>query len=649
MYPHLRGRRVEKPFRENHPQCARLGLKPRSLRLRQSVVNYPDDSKTALVSMSQVPGTHDSNKMAARDGTLEVLKEATRRDCNAKDEDGMTPTLWAAFEGNLEALRLLAGRGSPVGGVLSRGNVPEQAALKPRFPLHSLPYVGGSCMVHGHFRGDVDKADNFGNTALHFAAARGHMNCVSFLANFGANLWSLDIDFHTAKELAAMNNRDEVLRFLDMAAAKEETANRKGVRSMKEKAEKDAKKRSKEFEKLKKKADKQAKKENENQKKQREKMTITEQNDVNIMPHRPSNVLTALKMGYKGHSMGTLGSVSKNFSEIVAPMSGGNSAGRKTTTSNIQKKVQKKLKGQMGTGSVHNVGDFKVGEIEDGKRSLRSLTGLRRDSEIIYVGTYDTAGGGKRGKIADVFETNGELNRSVSEPDFLHNPDSGFSDEVLLHEPASMFDRPGFGSVVFRNTIAATLSELSASALAAEHHRCDPDWTVRKCPGRCPPVTKCLCFRNTIAATLSELSTSALAAVPLNTIAATLSGLSKAEDKDSAVVSTETRGGEDISIGSAGSLAHSNLPWDQEDVDSDDGTSDTEWSPLQLFLVSAGLGEYVPRFVSEEIDLEALVLLTDKDFDAMGIPIGPKRKLMAAVERRKAALADPGEVADSRL
>ncbi|CAG2069459.1 unnamed protein product, partial [Timema podura] len=88
-------------------------------------------------------------------------------------------------------------------------------------------------------------------------------------------------------------------------------------------------------------------------------------------------------------------------------------------------------------------------QIEDGKRSLRSLTGLRRDSEIIYVGTYDTAGGGKRGKIADVFETNGELNRSVSEPDFLHNPDSGFSDEVLLHEPASMFDRPGFGSVVF--------------------------------------------------------------------------------------------------------------------------------------------------------------------------------------------------------
>ena len=36
---------------------------------------------------------------AARDGFLELLKETTKRDTNCKDEDGMTPTLWAAFEG----------------------------------------------------------------------------------------------------------------------------------------------------------------------------------------------------------------------------------------------------------------------------------------------------------------------------------------------------------------------------------------------------------------------------------------------------------------------------------------------------------------------------------------------------------------------
>lgn len=48
---------------------------------------------------------------AAQDGLLDILKEATKRDCNLKDEDGMTPTLWAANNGQLEALRLLVGRG----------------------------------------------------------------------------------------------------------------------------------------------------------------------------------------------------------------------------------------------------------------------------------------------------------------------------------------------------------------------------------------------------------------------------------------------------------------------------------------------------------------------------------------------------------
>ena len=108
---------------------------------------------------------------AARDGLLDILKETTRKDCNAGDEDGMTPTLWAAFEGKLEALSLLVGRG-----------------------------------------GDPNKSDHYGNTALHLASARGHMDCVTFLVNFGVNIYSLDIDMHTPQELAAMNECTEILR-----------------------------------------------------------------------------------------------------------------------------------------------------------------------------------------------------------------------------------------------------------------------------------------------------------------------------------------------------------------------------------------------------------------------------------------------------
>lgn len=71
-------------------------------------------------------------------------------------------------------------------------------------------------------RGEPDKADHFGNTALHLAAARGHKECVTFLANFGANLFSMDIDNHTPQELAAINDREDILRFLDAASAKME-------------------------------------------------------------------------------------------------------------------------------------------------------------------------------------------------------------------------------------------------------------------------------------------------------------------------------------------------------------------------------------------------------------------------------------------
>lgn len=48
---------------------------------------------------------------AARDGMLDVIKEASKREINSKDEAGMSMVLWAAFEGKLDALRLLVGKG----------------------------------------------------------------------------------------------------------------------------------------------------------------------------------------------------------------------------------------------------------------------------------------------------------------------------------------------------------------------------------------------------------------------------------------------------------------------------------------------------------------------------------------------------------
>lgn len=54
---------------------------------------------------------NDKYHRAARDGYLDLLRQATRKELNLQDEDGMTPTLWAAYHGNLDALKLIVGRG----------------------------------------------------------------------------------------------------------------------------------------------------------------------------------------------------------------------------------------------------------------------------------------------------------------------------------------------------------------------------------------------------------------------------------------------------------------------------------------------------------------------------------------------------------
>ncbi|CAD5113268.1 DgyrCDS2447 [Dimorphilus gyrociliatus] len=146
---------------------------------------------------------------AAKDGYLELLNSATRREANQKDEDGMTPLMWASSKGNVEALRVLTSRGA-----------------------------------------NVDKADNSGWTALHHSVANGHEKCVEYLVNIGANFWNLDNDLRTPMQLAAVFDRIEIVRYLDMIVAQQSALHKNSVRSLKEVAEKKAKKRLKRREKV---------------------------------------------------------------------------------------------------------------------------------------------------------------------------------------------------------------------------------------------------------------------------------------------------------------------------------------------------------------------------------------------------------------
>lgn len=57
-------------------------------------------------------------------------------------------------------------------------------------------------------------------------------------------------------------------------------------------------------------------------------------------------------------------------------------------------------------------------------------------------------------------------------------------------------------------------------------------------------------------------------------------------------------------------------------------------SPLDSFLKSLGLEKYSITFQAEEVDMAALRHMTESDLKALGIPMGPRKKITLALESR---------------
>ena len=49
------------------------------------------------------------------------------------------------------------------------------------------------------------------------------------------------------------------------------------------------------------------------------------------------------------------------------------------------------------------------------------------------------------------------------------------------------------------------------------------------------------------------------------------------------------------------------------------------------WLQKLGLGQYAQRFAENEIDVSVLPHLTDQDLKDIGVPLGPRRKILAAI------------------
>lgn len=422
----------------------------------------------------------------------------------------MTPVLWAAFEGKIDALRLLIGRG-----------------------------------------GDPDKTDQFGNSALHLASAKGHFACVDFLVKFGANIYALDIDNHNPQQLAAINNRDEILHYLDNAAGHLETSDPKKVKSFKEKAKKQSEKRIKEFMK------RQQKKEEESEK---------------------TNVLKAMKYKFFSGSSGNLSRIKDSnlysqdnkFSALV-----GN--GTIVQRGAAQRKIQ----------ALKQVRQANTLEMKETGRNVESI---RKDSDIVYVGTLQNSNTERRGRITDIFNyesgsIDGEqrmpLSRCLSQPNLLSSNSPNLTDDVSNQKTGGLFDRPVIGTLSIPHSLSSAI--LSVDQIS------NPS---------------------------SESSST-----KTNTA-------SKKTRQRQLIIS------------------------DSEESDASQNSSDECEDPnqtLKRFLAAYSLEEHLELLLRHQIDLDTLMLLTEEDLKYLNLPLGPYRRLAVAIQERKNALNNPGAILDSRL
>ena len=222
------------------------------------------------------------------------------------------------------------------------------------------------------------------------------MDCVKFLVNFGANIFSLDIDMHTPKELAAMNDCQEILRYLDDIAADQELENAKKVKTLQDKAEKEAQKLMKNFKKIQKKADKMNEKEKKILDKEMQKLEIISSSDnADNLDGDSSNSSSTGNGSNNGVGITTItttigggGGGFTKFSEITNNNSNSSSSSNgKKLMGTVSKKLNlKKSQAKVDSGSGSGlVPTFSISEVEDGKRSMRHLKGRRQSANVLFV------------------------------------------------------------------------------------------------------------------------------------------------------------------------------------------------------------------------------------------------------------------------
>ena len=69
-----------------------------------------------------------------------------------------------------------------------------------------------------------------------------------------------------------------------------------------------------------------------------------------------------------------------------------------------------------------------------------------------------------------------------------------------------------------------------------------------------------------------------------------------------------------------------------------------------MLLAAHGLIDWASQLTREGIDLDALMLLSEADLtESLGMPLGPRKKLMKAIQDRRSDMEDPDVITDTRF
>ncbi|XP_054860305.1 pre-mRNA splicing regulator USH1G isoform X2 [Amphiprion ocellaris] len=374
--------------------------------------------------------------------------------------------------------------------------------------------------------------------------------------------------------MAATKGHMECVRYLDSIAAKQITLNPKLVSKLKDRAFRAAERRIKECAKL--------------QRKHRERMERKFMKESAVL----DNMDTMSFSSYTSSS-----TLSRKFNTVTSNMP--YSQATLHSTAKGKAKIQKKLEKKKQVD-----GTFKI--YEDGRKSVRSLSGLQLGNDVMFLkqGTYANPRERSRLNIRDMFHPDNDddadtVSRAMSDPG-LH--EAAYSEISADSGRDSLFTRPGLGTMVFRrNYMSGGMFGIGA--------RDEGSVAGSEPVGRAPNVR----------------------------LRGHLPRRSPSFDEDS--------------IGSALSLQERNLqelPWEEAEVGLDEDM-EPESSPLETFLASQSLGEFMTLFRKEKIDLEALMLCSDQDLTSIHIPLGPRKKLLDACKRRLDALDEPEAIEDTEL